>query len=233
MSSFTVIMPNYNGVKYIEQAIDSVLNQTFKDWELIIIDDASTDTSLEIIETYLIKDKRIKLFKNIKNLGYGHSLYIGTKYINSHFFGNLDVDDILVENAIEIMYQAHQQYPKASMIYSQFMNCDNNMKPIKKGYCGKIPNNQTNLEANKVSHFRTYKLSYYNQTVGFHTKLKSAIDKDISYKMEEVGDLVFINQILYHYRKHKQGISQGKERRAIAKQNMAIAQKEARERRRK
>jgi glycosyltransferase involved in cell wall biosynthesis len=229
MSNFTILMANYNGGKYIQQAINSVLNQTFEDWELIIIDDGSTDNSIRIIKKYL-KDDRIKLIFNKENLGYGKSLYIASHYISSKYFGNLDVDDILLLNAIEIMHEAHLIYPNASMIYSQFNICDKNMKFIKRGYCDYIPNGITNLEANKVSHFRTYKLNYYNQTEGFHQILQSAIDKDISYKMEEVGDLIFINKVLYLYRRNKQGISQ-RNNRDKAEMNMRIAQQEARERR--
>lgn len=228
---FSILMANYNADKYIQEAIKSVLNQTFKEWKLLIIDDASTDNSLIIIEQFL-DDNRIKLIKNKNNIGYGASLNKLANYIDSPFFGTLDADDKLANNAIEVMYNAHLQYPNASMIYSQFMTCDNKMVKIKKGYCDYIPENKTNLEVNKVSHFRTHKLKYYNLTDGFHTKLKSAIDKDISYKMEEVGNLVFIDEVLYYHRKNSEGISQRKNRKT-AKQNMKIAKQEARERRRK
>lgn len=62
MPKVTVILTSYNHAKYIKEAIDSILNQTFKDFELIIWDDASTDESWEIIQSY--KDERIKTFRN-------------------------------------------------------------------------------------------------------------------------------------------------------------------------
>src|SRR4030042_1873242 len=65
----SVLIPAYNGEKYIEEAIDSVLNQTFTDFELIISDDKSTDKTEKIIRQYAKKDKRIKFIKNSTNLG--------------------------------------------------------------------------------------------------------------------------------------------------------------------
>ena len=80
----SIIMPNYNGEKYIQQTIDSILNQTFQDFEFIIIDDCSTDNSVEIINSY--QDDRIILLENEQNLGpsasrnKGHNIAKG-KYI--------------------------------------------------------------------------------------------------------------------------------------------------------
>jgi glycosyltransferase involved in cell wall biosynthesis len=68
-SKFSVLMANYNNSKYIAEAINSILNQTFKDWELVIVNDCSTDNSLNIIKPYL-KDERIRLIKNKVNLCY-------------------------------------------------------------------------------------------------------------------------------------------------------------------
>ena len=65
----SVIMPNYNRAKYISEAIESVISQTYPIWELIIIDDCSTDNSVNIIEEYVAKDERIKLIRLPKNSG--------------------------------------------------------------------------------------------------------------------------------------------------------------------
>ena len=67
-------MPSYNYALYIKQAIESVLNQTYQNWDLIIIDDASTDYSLNIINEYVKKDSRVKLIINEKNLGLASTL---------------------------------------------------------------------------------------------------------------------------------------------------------------
>ena len=86
-SEFSLIMANYNNDKYIAEAINSVLNQTFKDWELIIVDDCSTDNSLSVIESFL-SDKRIKLIKHEQNKGYISALKTGIANISSEYFGS-------------------------------------------------------------------------------------------------------------------------------------------------
>ena len=153
---FSIIMANYNGAKYIEQAINSVLNQTFIEWELIIVDDSSTDNSVEIIKKYL-KDRRINLIEHSTNKKYTSALITGIENVNSDYFGILDSDDVLTTNAIEVMYNAHQNYPNGGYIYSQFLYCDENLKPQRPGYCASIPRGKTNLELDTVSHFKTFK----------------------------------------------------------------------------
>ncbi len=228
---FSIIMPVYNAEQFVVEAITSVLKQTFTNWELLICDDASTDKSLNIIKPFLL-DNRIKLYKNKHNIGNGATLYKLAKKVSSDYFGQLDADDLLTPNAIQMMYDSHKHYPKAGLIYSQFMYCDDKMKPLKLGYCNHIPKNKTNLEANKVSHFKTFKVKYYKLTSGYHQTIRTTTDKDISYKMEEVADLVFVNKVLYLYRKHSDGISQGENRKSCKASHKQVKE-EARERRRK
>jgi len=86
------------------------------------------------------------------------------------------------------------------MIYSQFVYCDEALNPTQTGYCRQIPTDKSNIDSDAVSHFKTFKLNYYNQTEGFTEDIFYAQDKDISYKMEEVGRLKFIDKALYYYR---------------------------------
>jgi glycosyltransferase involved in cell wall biosynthesis len=92
----SVVMPVYNAEKYLPQTIESILNQSYKNFEFIIIDDCSTDKSWEIIQRYAKRDKRIKGFKNKKNLGHKLSLQLAKKYINkkSEFIARMDADDV-------------------------------------------------------------------------------------------------------------------------------------------
>jgi glycosyltransferase involved in cell wall biosynthesis len=79
----TVLMPVYNCELYIKETIDSILNQTFSDFEFLIIDDASTDKTIDIIKTY--NDKRIKLIKKPLNTGLTNSLNIGLKLAKGEY----------------------------------------------------------------------------------------------------------------------------------------------------
>lgn len=88
----SVIMPVYNGEKYLREAIDSILNQTFKDFELLLINDASTDNSEEIINSY--NDSRIIYIKNEQNLGLIKTLNKGLDLAKGEFIARMDADDI-------------------------------------------------------------------------------------------------------------------------------------------
>jgi glycosyltransferase involved in cell wall biosynthesis len=98
-------MPVYNAEKYINDSIVSVINQTFLEWELLIVDDCSTDNSLKIINFYEKKDKRIKKFLLNKNQGVGAARNIGIKNSSGDFLAFLDSDDIWNVNKLEIQYE--------------------------------------------------------------------------------------------------------------------------------
>ena len=97
----SAIMGSYNHEKYIGYAIESVLNQTFPDLELIIIDDCSTDNSRKIIEEYQTKDQRIKAFFHTKNMGIASTLNDGLKASSGRFIGFIGSDDVWFLNKLE------------------------------------------------------------------------------------------------------------------------------------
>jgi len=100
----SVIMSAYNAEKYIAEAIESILNQTFKDFEFIIINDSSTDNSLNIIKKYAKKDRRIVLINNSKNLGLIKSLNKGLKIAKGKYIARMDDDDISLPKRFQIQY---------------------------------------------------------------------------------------------------------------------------------
>lgn len=94
MPKISVIMGVYNGEKYLHDAIDSVLNQSFKDFEFIICDDGSMDNSIKIIENYKQNDKRIVLLQNSKNIGLAATLNKCIGVSNGEYIARMDCDDI-------------------------------------------------------------------------------------------------------------------------------------------
>jgi len=98
----TVLMPVYNAEKFLKEAIDSILNQTFKDFEFIIINDGSTDNSKKIILSY--NDKRIRYFENDKNLGVAGTLNRGLKLAKGEYIARMDADDIAYPIRLELEY---------------------------------------------------------------------------------------------------------------------------------
>lgn len=93
----SIILPTYNGGKYIKRAIESVMTQTFSDWELLIIDDGSTDDTERIVKEFASKDSRIIYLKNENNLGIQKTLNRGLKESKGEYIARIDDDDEWVD----------------------------------------------------------------------------------------------------------------------------------------
>ena len=98
MPRITVLMPVHNGERYLKNCIESILNQTFKDFEFLVVDDGSTDTTRDIINSY--KDDRINLVKNERNLGLVASLNIGLENSRGEYIARIDADDIALPHRL-------------------------------------------------------------------------------------------------------------------------------------
>ncbi|MFL2639457.1 MAG: glycosyltransferase family 2 protein [Flavobacteriaceae bacterium] len=98
----SVIIPVFNASKFIKQTINSVLNQTYKNWEILAIDDYSSDNSFEILKHYSSKEKRIKVLQNNKNLGAFAARNLGIKMSSGDYIAFLDSDDLWRKDKLEI-----------------------------------------------------------------------------------------------------------------------------------
>ena len=116
----SVIMSVYNSDEYLELSIDSILNQTYKDFEFILIDDGSTDRSVEICKRYADADSRIIFLQNEKNLGLGESLNKGIKIAKGEYIARQDADDISTLDRFEIQLKYALENKHIDMIGS---NC--------------------------------------------------------------------------------------------------------------
>lgn len=132
MPVISVVIPVYNKEKFIENTIYSVLNQTFSDFELIIVDDSSTDKSLSIIDS--IKDKRIKTY-SIKNSGVSKSRNYGVEKSSSNLIAFLDADDLWKNNHLEQLYKLYLENPNCGMYAMSYIK-NINFKSYKKSYFG-------------------------------------------------------------------------------------------------
>jgi glycosyltransferase involved in cell wall biosynthesis len=99
----SVVMPVYNGERFLNEAIDSILNQSYKNFEFLIIDDCSTDKSSDIINSYL--DERITFVKNKNNIGQSATMNKGIQFSRGKYIARLDQDDIAYENRLKIQIE--------------------------------------------------------------------------------------------------------------------------------
>lgn len=118
MTKISVIIPIYNVEQYLKECLDSVINQTFKDLEIICIDDCSQDFSLQIAENYAKKDSRIKIIKHSHNKGLGPARNTGINAATGEYIFFLDSDDYLNVTVIEQLYNKIIE-TKASVVFSQ------------------------------------------------------------------------------------------------------------------
>lgn len=130
-SLISIIMPLYNSGKYAEQAIDSVLKQTYSNWELLIINDGSTDNTTQIVESF--KDKRILYFEQ-ENKGVSAARNLGLKNMKGDYFCFLDGDDLLTKNSLISRLQVFNKSEKISFVDGVVTVKNTNLNKIKSIY---------------------------------------------------------------------------------------------------
>lgn len=114
----TVVIPAYNSAEYIDRAIQSVISQTYKDWEIVIVDDASTDNTWNVLMKYN-GDNRIKVVKNEVNKGVGVSRKVGINNASGEYITFLDSDDYLLPNYLEVSLLLAKQHD-SDVVYTSF-----------------------------------------------------------------------------------------------------------------
>ena len=115
----SILTTVYNREKYIAACIDSVLASSYQNWELIIVDDVSSDASVAIARAYEQKDARIKVYVNEKNLGDYPNRNKAASYAKGKYLKYLDADDIIYPHGLEIMANTMEQFPEAALGISQ------------------------------------------------------------------------------------------------------------------
>ena len=143
----TVLMSVYNGEKYLRKSIHSVLNQSYKDFEFIIVDDCSTDKTIEIIKSF--NDSRIRLLKNDSNLGLSKSLNKGIKHSLGKYIARHDDDDISQSNRLQNQLNLFKATNNIDAIFCRYALFDKFGKIIK-----------DHGEANKCKHYAVVERSF-------------------------------------------------------------------------
>ena len=125
----SILMPVYNGNKYLKEAINSIINQTFTNFELIIINDGSDDNSLDILKSY--SDPRIIIINNEINKGLIASLNIGLKKCRAKYTARMDQDDISLPDRLQIQYDFMEKNPRIDLVGSWTECIDKDGKTLK------------------------------------------------------------------------------------------------------
>lgn len=211
---FSVLIAHYNNARFLTHALNSVLAQSYTNWEIIIVDDGSVDNFEAVITPYA-HDGRINIYRNEKNYGCAYAKRKCASLATGEVLAFLDPDDALTPDALEILVKAHEQYPTYSIVHSTHFICDETLL-VKRiaDYPRALPADTPYLLLNdgSIHHFASFKKALYDQTEKLSDIYHKAVDQDLYYKMEETGGVLFIDKPLYYYRIHKGGIStEGKE----------------------
>lgn len=218
----SLLIAHYNNAKYFKECYKSIMTQKYSDFQIIILDDCSTDNSIETLKNLTKDDYRVKIYENEKNCGVGFTKRKLVELCDTEICGFLDPDDALTENAIENVLNTYLENQEISATYSQFYFCDENLKPLRIFKNSKKIKSKNPLFFNinyEIAHFFTFKKVTYLKTEGINPELKMAEDQDIYLKLYDIGKIFFIEKPLYYYRVHKQGLSHNNEKKQESHQN--------------
>jgi glycosyltransferase involved in cell wall biosynthesis len=206
---FSVLIANYNNGCYLQEAIGSVLAQSYQNWEIIIVDDKSSDNSIEVYNRYK-NDARFHVYYNDENKGVGFTKHRCVEMANGDLCGFIDPDDVLVgTDVFDTMVQAHLNHPNASMVYSGMFRADENLNIVRESPGQTIEAGCSALHTCSwpIHPFLTFKKEMYDKTEGMDCVMQRAVDYDLYYKLEEVGELVHLDCIQYIQRNNPHSIS--------------------------
>lgn len=204
----TVLMPVYNGEKYLAEAIDSVLAQTFNDFELLIINDGSTDGTQPILDSY--SDARLKCYKN-ENQGVAKSLNFGIKLASGNYIWRHDADDICLPEQLQRQIEFLEAHPNFALVSTQiaFMTDNgkiaNDYRQPKDAYFQKQP-----FKTVKREHFNPYspithatvliKKEVFDNIGDYRSEFKTSEDTDLWLRLIEKYNAAVLNYCSYFVR---------------------------------
>lgn len=208
---FSILIANYNNGKYFADCYQSIISQTYQNWEAIVVDDASTDDSWNVMHSIVGNDDRFKFYQNDENSGVGVTKAKLIELANGEICGYCDPDDALSPDALQDAVYIFNNDKNVVLTYSNFYDCNENLQPLNISKASKPAPSQDLYFFNcpiHIVHFVAFRKDIYETTQKIDTSKKIAEDQDLYLKMYEKGKVTFINKPNYFYRKHSGGISQ-------------------------
>lgn len=209
----SIILPVYNGEKYLAAAIKSILHQTYRNLELIIVDDCSTDESSQIAKSYAETDRRIRVFRNRKNVKLPRSLNNGFRVATGDLFTWTSDDNILKPDAIEAMVDVFEKNSNVDFVYADIIPIDENGEINKK--CHVYLNGEIDdiYVFNPILACFLYKRTVHERLGGYDPKLFLCEDYDFWVRTYESGfNMYHLKKRLYFYRVHNNSLTANKQK---------------------
>jgi glycosyltransferase involved in cell wall biosynthesis len=203
----SIVLPVYNGEKYLTESLDSVLSQTYQNWELVIINDGSTDGTENLILNY--QDKRIKYLKNDGNKGIIFSLNRGIQESKGVYIARLDADDIALPFRIEKQVEFLSDNLDYVLCGSYFQTIDSKGKLLK---TVTFPSNNRDAQSylllhNCFCHSAIMMRSHIAKELKYDEKFQVCEDYDLWYRISRVGKILNLPVVAILYRVHDSNMS--------------------------
>jgi len=207
----SIIICSYNRAQYIEKAIRSILDQTFTNFEIIVIDDASEDNTENIVRDLTQKDQRIKYFKNENNLGISKSRNKGVSLAQGEYIAMLDSDDYWIDNN-KLLKQVDilEEDKNIGLIGSDVLCVDQNGKELKKHYYKSRDSDirKKILCKNQFAQSSVvFRKKIFNEVGKYNESLDVCEDLDLWLKIGKKNKFQNLNKITTAYMVHQGGIS--------------------------
>ncbi|HID92549.1 MAG TPA: glycosyltransferase [bacterium (Candidatus Stahlbacteria)] len=231
----SVIIPVFNRENFISYAIESVLNQTLEDFELICVDNGSTDKTKDIIRAYMQRDNRVRLIENYLNI-IGYSLNLGVKAARGKYIAQLDSDDEYYPRTLELMVKHLETHPKCGLAISYYEVMDANGQTLKEfGIIKHLEYDRNNiLRVDGAGAVRVWRKKVIEEFGGFDDKIFGDYgeDYDLVLKVSEKYDIDRVHEVLYRYRRHPDNTDVKRDQ-ELKIRNKNLARQMAAERRKK
>ena len=207
MTEVSIVLPTYNGSRYIREALESIIIQDYSDWELITVDDCSSDDTLHILQEYAAKDRRIRVIHNEKNKKLPESLNVGFSNATGRYLTWTSDDNIYMQGALRRMKEVLDHNPRVFLVYAGMYDIDTygNIKGV---HPKRDP--ETNLIHDVVGACFLYRREILDEIGGYDTSLFCAEDYDYWLSIMEKHDFIRIDDMLYLYRYHNKSLTSTK-----------------------
>jgi glycosyltransferase involved in cell wall biosynthesis len=205
---FSVLIANYNNGRYLMEAIESVYAQTYTNWEIVIVDDASTDNSF-LLYKQLEKDSRIHVYYNEKNMGCAYTKHRLMLYAKGEYCGYLDPDDVILPNALEVTMKALTASPSIVLSFSRHYICDEFLNVLKTSRLLVMNEKESYFEHHdyQAEVFAGFRKDAYFESGGLDVTNLAGVDADLYFRLEEQGEIAIINEFTYKYRRQPRAIT--------------------------
>lgn len=197
MPIVSIVLPTYNGEKYISSAVDSVLKQTFLDWELIIVDDGSRDKTADIITAYSKSDARIRCIYNETNRKLPDALNVGFAEATGQYFTWISDDNLFRSNALERIYDFLKNNEDCDLVYTDFSIIDEKSEIVRQM---RADTPDKLIHHCVVGPCFLYKREIYESIGGYDPNYFLVEDYEYWLRMFEKFQLRPLNEDLYLYR---------------------------------